>query len=100
LNRGEEIENLRKKKKLTIYDSELRYKIAGGDILSHPLGAVPSALSGLTSLFGMGRGGSRSLLPPTTLYPLYRGIYLLTGFGRIHILVVNSIIAFTKCNFF
>ena len=30
-----------------------------------PLGiAVPSALTGLTSLFGMGRGGSPSLLPP------------------------------------
>jgi hypothetical protein len=41
--------------------------MAGGDILSHPFGAVPSALSGLTSLFGMGRGGSRSLLPPTAL---------------------------------
>ena len=31
------------------------YKI-GNDILSH-LMAVPSALAGLTSLFGMGRGG-------------------------------------------
>ncbi len=27
----------------------------GNDLLSHP-GAVPSALIGLTSLFGMGRG--------------------------------------------
>ena len=32
----------------------------GIDLLSHP-GAVPSALTGLTSLFGMGRGGSPSL---------------------------------------
>ena len=29
----------------------------GGDLLSH-LSAVPSALVGLTSLFGMGRGGA------------------------------------------
>ena len=29
----------------------------GGDLLSHPVSrAVPSALEGLTSLFGMGRG--------------------------------------------
>ena len=32
----------------------------GIDLLSH-LAAVPSALTGLTSLFGMGRGGSPSL---------------------------------------
>ena len=33
-----------------------------------PLGiAVPSALTGLTSLFGMGRGGSPSLLPPLSI---------------------------------
>ena len=30
----------------------------GGDILSHRI-AVPSAQAGLTSLFGMGRGGHR-----------------------------------------
>ncbi len=31
--------------------------ISGSDLLSHPVsGAVPSALEGLTSLFGMGRG--------------------------------------------
>ena len=30
----------------------------GGDILSHT-NAVPSARTGLTSLFGMGRGGPR-----------------------------------------
>src|SRR5690606_2772646 len=29
----------------------------GGDLLSH-ISAVPSALTGLTSLFGMGRGGA------------------------------------------
>ncbi len=32
----------------------------GGDLLSH-FYAVPSALTGLTSLFGMGRGGALSL---------------------------------------
>ncbi len=31
---------------------------AGDDLLSHPK-AVSSALAGLTSLFGMGRGGPR-----------------------------------------
>ena len=29
-----------------------------------PTNAVPSALTGLTSLFGMGRGGALSLKPP------------------------------------
>jgi len=36
-------------------------KKTGSDLLSHPLGAVPSAQKGLTSLFGMGRGGTLSL---------------------------------------
>ena len=35
----------------------------GGDLLSH-LAAVPSALAGLTALFGMGRGGAP---PPSHL---------------------------------
>ena len=35
----------------------------GGYLLFHCY-AVPSTLSGLTSLFGMGRGGSPTLLPP------------------------------------
>ena len=34
------------------------FKKEGGDILSHSY-AVPSAQSGLTSLFGMGRGEPR-----------------------------------------
>ena len=33
----------------------------GGHLLSRALGAVPSALAGLTSLFGMGRGGAPPL---------------------------------------
>ena len=46
--------------------SELLLKVSEGWRLpTLPLGiAVPSALTGLTSLFGMGRGGSPSLLPP------------------------------------
>ena len=37
----------------------------GGDLLSQALaGQVPSALRGLTSLFGMGRGVTLSLWPP------------------------------------
>ena len=40
-------------------------KMSGGVLLSHSLsGAVPSALNGLTSGFGMGPGVSRSLWPP------------------------------------
>ena len=35
----------------------------GGDLLSHWC-AVPSARTGLTSLFGMGRGGTPTLWPP------------------------------------
>ena len=37
------------------YEGFLTFKI-GIDILSRALGQVPSALVGLTSLFGMGRG--------------------------------------------
>src|SRR6185295_11051353 len=37
----------------------------GGDLLSHPVSrAVPSALEGLTSLFGMGRGVTPPPKPP------------------------------------
>ena len=35
-----------------------------------PTFAVPSALSGLTSLFGMGRGGTPTFSPPR-LYNIY-----------------------------
>ena len=42
----------------------LRY-LRGSDLLSHPVSrAVPSALEGLTSLFGMGRGVSPPPTPP------------------------------------
>ena len=37
----------------------------GGDLLSHIVShAVPSALKSLTSVFGMGTGGTSSLWPP------------------------------------
>gem|GEM_PF-3608309 len=40
-------------------------KISGSDLLSHPVPrAVPSALWGLTSVFGMGTGVSPTLWPP------------------------------------
>ena len=43
-------------KVLEVLDPELNSGLKkGNDLLSHP-GAVPSALIGLTSLFGMGRG--------------------------------------------
>ena len=43
----------------------LKIKKPGDDLLSHPgAGAVPSALVGLTALFGMGRGVSPLLESP------------------------------------
>ena len=46
----------------------------GGYLLSHILNAIPSALTSLTSLFGMGRGGTSSLLPPK-IYIKYSGSF-------------------------
>ena len=43
----------------------------GGDLLSHPVAqAVPSALEGLTSGFGMGPGVSPPLWPPKRRFPI------------------------------
>ncbi len=45
-------------------------KKLGGDLLSHPVSrAVPSALRGLTAVFGMGTGVSPSPLPPKKKQP-------------------------------
>src|SRR5205823_3767913 len=45
-------------------------KMSGGDLLSHPVSrAVPSALEGLTSGFGMGPGVSPPLWPPKRWFP-------------------------------
>ena len=42
--------------------------IPGGDLLSHTVThAVPSALRGLTSVFGMGTGVTPSAKPPRNL---------------------------------
>ena len=49
-------------------------KKVGGVLLSHT-NAVPSALAGLTSLFGMGRGGTPPLKPPKAYAPYLKGQY-------------------------
>ena len=42
---------------------------SGGDLLSRAVSSqVPSALKGLTSVFGMGTGGTPSPLPPETVF--------------------------------
>src|SRR4051812_18540211 len=52
------------RRRAALSDGPCRY-LNGGDLLSQAReGQVPSALRGLTSLFGMGRGVSPSLLPP------------------------------------
>ena len=44
------------------------YLESGGDLLSRAVTSqVPSALKGLTSVFGMGTGGTPSPLPPETV---------------------------------
>src|SRR5690606_21174396 len=51
---------------------------AGGVVLSHPVSrAVPSALRGLTTVFGMGTGGSPAPWPPATL------LLAVLSFGRV-----------------
>ena len=45
-----------------------------------PTCAVPSARSGLTSLFGMGRGGALTLLPPDYLFRVFP-VFLSTLFN-------------------
>ena len=48
---------------------ETRYLDSGGDLISRAVSSqVPSALRGLTSVFGMGTGGTLSPLPPETVY--------------------------------
>lgn len=43
----------------------LLQRLSGGDLLSQGVAPqVPSALSGFTSVFGMGTGGSQTLTPP------------------------------------
>ena len=48
-------------------------KASGSDLLSHTVtGAVPSALEGLTSVFGMGTGVAPPPLLPESLYTFLR----------------------------
>ena len=50
-----------------------QYVNPGGDLLSHTVtSAVPSALLGLTSVFGMGTGGTPTLKPPEIFYLTHR----------------------------
>jgi hypothetical protein len=51
--------------------------MSGGDLLSHPVArAVPSALEGLTSGFGMGPGVSPPPWPPKRRFPIARDVRL------------------------
>ena len=53
---------------------------SGGDLLSRAVSSqVPSALKGLTSVFGMGTGGTLSPLPPEILSKPLRICLLLAG---------------------
>ena len=56
----------RQKKSLRGTSEAFQVKIySGGDLLSHVVAnAVPSALRGLTAVFGMGTGMTPSLIPP------------------------------------
>ena len=52
--------------KATLISERGLYFYAGDDLRSHTLSrAVPSALRGLTSVFGMGTGGSPAVRSPT-----------------------------------
>ena len=66
--------------------SEFLLKVSEGWRLpTLPLGiAVPSALTGLTSLFGMGRGGSPSLLPPFVFLFLARAMVVWSGYQPVY----------------
>src|SRR5690606_17107174 len=45
---------------------------AGGDVLSHPVArAVPSALRGLTTVFGMGTGVAPAPWPPARTFSMH-----------------------------
>ena len=56
-----------------VEDAGISKNIPGSDLLSHQVAlAVPSALRGLTSVFGMGTGVSPSLWPPEFLFQLQK----------------------------
>ena len=57
---------------------------SGNDLLSRLVSKqVPSALKGLTSVFGMGTGGSLSPLSPEFSQGLVQS-FLSLGFGLVH----------------
>src|SRR2546429_3593716 len=63
-SRAQRARRPRKARRAALVDGPSHTQI-GGDLLSQALaGQVPSALRGLTALFGMGRGVSPSLWPP------------------------------------
>jgi hypothetical protein len=56
--------------------------VVGGVLLSHTLaGAVPSALEGLASGFGMGPGVSPPLWPPSRVWSCFSLVLLCVGCG-------------------
>jgi len=60
----------RAKKKARVTSHSGPDLIPGSDLLSHPPArAVPSAVAGLTSVFGMGTGVTLLLWPPGNLVP-------------------------------
>jgi hypothetical protein len=67
---------LQRKKACSLVEQAL---IPGSDLLSHPVyRAVPSALEGLTTVFGMGTGVAPPLMPPEQ--PSYK--IVISGKGR------------------
>ena len=52
-------------KKPTTFVVGFSYKELGGDLLSHARSKLSLAQIRFTALFGMGRGGSKSLWPPS-----------------------------------
>ena len=54
--------------------------LPGGDLLSQTVASqVPSALKGLTSVFGMGTGVTPSPLPPENFEILFSAAYLIVS---------------------
>ena len=59
------LSNIRGQKENTQHKLGVFFLGSGNDLLSRAVSSqVPSALKGLTSVFGMGTGGSLSPLPP------------------------------------
>ena len=76
---------LRKRKRTILSNSS--FKIESGSVLSfQPVSRlVFSALKGLTSVFGMGTGGTPSLLPPEIVYHFLSAPWLLHKFFQLYL---------------